>query len=46
MTPWAGDNVWPKEPLRVEVRKPGYRPWEGLTMGGKQEKLQATLQKR
>ena len=46
VTPWAGDNVWPKEPLRVEVRKAGYRPWQGLTMGGKQETLQATLKKR
>lgn len=46
LTPWAGDNVWPKEPLRVEVRKAGYRPWQGLTMGGKQDTLQATLRKR
>jgi len=46
VTPWAGDNVWPKEPLRIEVRKAGYKPWQGLTMGGKQETLQATLQRR
>jgi serine/threonine-protein kinase len=44
--PWAGDNVWPsKEPLRVEVRKAGYKPWVGLTMGGKQATLEATLKK-
>jgi len=46
VTPWAGDNVWPKEPLKVEVRKSGYKPWQGLTMGGKQETLEATLRKR
>ncbi|HEY1905306.1 MAG TPA: PEGA domain-containing protein [Myxococcaceae bacterium] len=47
VTPWAGDNVWPsKEPLRVEVRKPGYKPWMGLTMGGQQATLEATLKKR
>ena len=46
VTPWAGDNVWPsKEPLRVEVRKAGYKPWVGLTMGGKQATLEATLKK-
>jgi serine/threonine-protein kinase len=47
VTPWAGDNVWPsKEPLRVEVRKAGYKPWVGLTMGGQQATLEATLKKR
>ncbi|MGZ6130384.1 MAG: PEGA domain-containing protein [Myxococcaceae bacterium] len=46
VTPWAGDNVWPKEPLRIEVRKAGYKPWQGLTMGGKQDTLQANLRKR
>jgi PEGA domain len=47
MTPWAGDNVWPsKEPLRVEVRKAGYQPWVGLTMGGQQATLEATLKRR
>ena len=46
VTPWAGDNVWPKEPLRVEVRKAGYRPWMGLTMGGQQATLEANLRKR
>ncbi|HTS82185.1 MAG TPA: PEGA domain-containing protein [Myxococcaceae bacterium] len=46
VTPWAGDNVWPKEPLRIEVRKAGYKPWQGLTMGGKQETLEATLKRR
>ncbi|MGZ3481094.1 MAG: PEGA domain-containing protein [Myxococcaceae bacterium] len=46
ITPWAGDNVWPKEPLRIEVRKAGYKPWQGLTMGGKQDTLQANLRKR
>jgi PEGA domain len=46
-TPWAGDNVWPsKEPLRVEVRKVGYQPWVGLTMGGQQATLEANLRKR
>jgi PEGA domain-containing protein len=46
VTPWAGDNVWPsKEPLRVEVRKAGYKPWVGVTMGGKQATLEATLKK-
>ena len=47
VTPWAGDNVWPsKEPLRVEVRKAGYKPWMGLTQGGKQAMLEADLKKR
>ena len=46
VTPWAGDNVWPKEPLRIEVRKAGYRPWQGLTMGGQQATLEANLRKR
>lgn len=47
VTPWAGDNVWPsKEPLRVEVRKAGYRPWVGLTQGGQQATLEANLKKR
>lgn len=47
VTPWAGDNVWPsKEPLRVEVRKAGYKPWVGLTQGGKQATLEANLKKR
>jgi serine/threonine-protein kinase len=46
VTPWAGDNVWPsKEPLRVEVRKAGFKPWVGLTMGGQQATLEATLKK-
>lgn len=46
VTPWAGDNVWPREPLRIEVRKAGYAPWQGVTMGGKEDTLQATLRKR
>ena len=47
VTPWAGDNVWPaKEPLRVEVRKAGYRPWVGLTQGGQQATLEANLKKK
>ncbi len=46
ITPWAGDNVWPREPLRVEVRKAGYRPWVGLTMGGQQATLEANLRRR
>jgi hypothetical protein len=46
ITPWAGDNVWPKEPLRIEVRKAGYKPWVGLTMGGQQATLEATLRRR
>lgn len=45
VTPWAGDNVWPKEPLRVEVRKAGYRPWQGVTMGGQQATLEANLRR-
>ncbi len=47
VTPWAGDNVWPaKEPLRIEVRKAGYRSWVGLTQGGQQATLEANLKKR
>ena len=46
VTPWAGDNVWPREPLRVEVRKAGYRPWQGVTMGGTQATLEANLHRR
>jgi len=46
VTPWAGDNVWPREPLRIEVRKAGYKPWVGLTMGGQQATLEANLRRR
>jgi serine/threonine-protein kinase len=47
VTPWAGDNVWPaKEPLRIEVRKAGYKSWVGLTQGGRQATLEANLRKR
>jgi len=47
VTPWAGDNVWPsKEPLRVEVRKAGYRSWVGLTQGGQQATLEANLKRK
>jgi eukaryotic-like serine/threonine-protein kinase len=46
VTPWAGDNVWPKEPLKIEVRKAGYRPWVGMTIGGQQATLEANLRKR
>lgn len=46
VTPWAGDNVWPKEPLKIEVRKAGYRPWVGMTMGGQQATMEANLRKR
>lgn len=47
VTPWAGDNVWPaKEPLRIEVRKAGYKSWVGLTQGGQQATLEANLKKR
>jgi len=47
VTPWAGDNVWPaKEPLRIEVRKAGYRSWVGLTQGGQQATLEANLKRK
>ncbi|HEY1334795.1 MAG TPA: PEGA domain-containing protein [Myxococcaceae bacterium] len=47
VTPWAGDNVWPeKEPLRIEVRKAGYRSWVGLAQGGQQATLEANLKKK
>ncbi|HET9156134.1 MAG TPA: PEGA domain-containing protein [Myxococcaceae bacterium] len=46
VTPWAGDNVWPAEPLKIEVRKAGYRPWVGMTVGGKQATLEASLKRR
>ena len=46
VTPWAGDNVWPKEPLKIEVRKAGYKPWVGMTMGGQQATMEANLKKR
>jgi len=47
VTPWAGDNVWPaNEPLRIEVRKAGYRSWVGLTQGGQQATLEANLKRR
>jgi PEGA domain len=46
VTPWAGDNVWPKEPLKIEVRKAGYKPWVGMTMGGQQATLEANLKRR
>lgn len=46
VTPWAGDNVWPDQPLKVEVRMAGYQPWVGMTQGGKQATLEAELHKR
>jgi hypothetical protein len=46
VTPWAGDNVWPKEPLKIEVRKAGYKPWVGMTIGGQQATMEASLKKR
>src|SRR5215471_7960461 len=46
VTPWAGDNVWPRTPLRVEVRKAGYKTWKGNTMGGTQATVEANLQRR
>lgn len=46
VTPWAGDNVWPKEPLKIEIRKAGYKPWVGMTMGGQQATMEANLKKR
>jgi serine/threonine-protein kinase len=45
-TPWAGDNVWPKGPLRIEVRKPGYRAWETTVEGGAGRTVEATLRRR
>ena len=45
-TPWAGDNVWPKGPLRVEVRKAGYRSWEATVEGGVEQTVEATLRRR
>jgi len=46
VTPWAGDNVWAAEPLKIEVRKAGYRPWVGMTVGGKQATMEASLKRR
>jgi serine/threonine-protein kinase len=46
VTPWAGDNVWPDQPLKVEVRMAGYKSWVGMTQGGKQATLEAELHKR
>ena len=43
-TPWAGDNVWPKGPLRIEVRKPGYRSWETTVEGGAERTVDANAQ--
>ena len=45
-TPWAGDNVWPKGPLRVEVRKAGYRSWETTVEGGVERTVEATLRRK
>jgi hypothetical protein len=45
-TPWAGDNVWPEGPLRVELRKAGYRSWAATTEGGAQRTIDATLRRR
>ncbi|HEY3588301.1 MAG TPA: hypothetical protein VGK85_14170 [Myxococcaceae bacterium] len=45
VTPWAGDNVWPDQPLKVEVRMAGYKPWVGMTQGGKQATLEAELKR-
>jgi len=45
-TPWAGDNVWPKGRLRVEVRKAGYRTWETTVEGGVEQTVEATLRRR
>jgi serine/threonine-protein kinase len=46
VTPWAGDNVWPREPLRIEVRKAGYKPWQGVALGGTQATLEASLRRK
>ena len=46
VTPWAGDNVWPEQPLKIEVRMPGYKPWVGMAVGGKQATLEAELKRR
>jgi PEGA domain len=46
ITPWAGDNVWPKGPLRVEVRKAGYRSWAAMVEGGVEQTVEATLRRR
>jgi hypothetical protein len=46
VTPWAGDNVWPEQPLKIEVRMAGYKPWVGMTVGGKQATLEAELRRR
>jgi serine/threonine-protein kinase len=45
-TPWAGDNVWPQGPLRIELRKAGWQPWQGATEGGTERTVQATLRRR
>jgi hypothetical protein len=45
-TPWAGDNVWPKGPLRIELRKPGYRSWETTVEGGAERTVDTTLRRR
>jgi eukaryotic-like serine/threonine-protein kinase len=45
-TPWAGDNVWPKGPLRVELRKPGYRAWETTVEGSAERTVDATLRRK
>jgi len=46
VTPWGGDNVWPEQPLKIEVRMAGYKPWVGTAMGGKQATLRAELKRR
>jgi PEGA domain len=45
-TPWAGDNVWPQGPLRIEVRKTGWQTWHGATEGGAERTVQVTLRRR
>jgi hypothetical protein len=45
-TPWAGDNVWPKGKVRVEVRKAGYRSWETTVEGGVEQTVEATLRRK
>ena len=46
VTPWAGDNVWPKGKVRVEVRKAGYRSWETTVEGGVEQTVEVTLLRR
>jgi serine/threonine-protein kinase len=44
-TPLALDNLYPEEPIPVQLRLKGYRPWKGTFPGGEHSRLDVKLQR-